>query len=77
MKSGAWDILLILEQNHADRVPNVWRNCITDVPCGDESVVERGDLEPGVLEVTDINNEKYGGLQSDSGGETVEGKKGS
>lgn len=40
-------------------------------------MVERGNLEPGALEVTDMNSEKYGGFQSDSGGETVEGREGS
>lgn len=69
--------MLILEQTHADRAPSVWRNCITGEPCGDESVVERADLEPGALEMTDINSEKYGGFQSLRCGETVGGMEGS
>lgn len=40
-------------------------------------MAERARLEPGALEMTDINSEKYGGFQSDRRGETVGGMEGS
>lgn len=45
--------------------------------CGKQSVVERGGLDTGTLEVTDIHNKKSGGFQAGSVGEAAEERVGS